>query len=338
MFWLRLRQLIFEQRLSDKLSGRVFEHKPGEVVFSAYRYKSGQKMKAIILVAGATGDLGGRIVHALLERGAVVRALVRPASDSEKVEKLAKAGVQIVKVNEWNVAELSVACQGVACVVSALQGLHDVIVGAQSALADAAVGSGVPRFIPSDFASDLTQVAPGENRNFDLRREFHKYLDKCPIQTTSVLNGAFAELLQYNIPFLNFKAKTVAYWGSVYHKVDFTTKDNTAAFTAAAALDPTAPGILRIAGFQISATEMAAMASEILHTTFTITNMGSCADLSAFNKCERAAHPEGENEVFPGWQRSQYTHSMFSTRLEPLDNSRYPGIHWTGLRELLTAR
>jgi NADPH-dependent 2,4-dienoyl-CoA reductase/sulfur reductase-like enzyme len=35
---------------------------------------------ATILLAGATGDLGGRIAHALRERGARVKALVRRAA------------------------------------------------------------------------------------------------------------------------------------------------------------------------------------------------------------------------------------------------------------------
>jgi hypothetical protein len=43
----------------------------------------------------------------------------------------------------------------------------------------------------------------GENRNFDLRREFNEHLDGVSgdiIQTTSILNGAFADLLVYGMP------------------------------------------------------------------------------------------------------------------------------------------
>ena len=41
-----------------------------------------------ILVAGATGNLGGRIARALLERGASVRALVRYGTARDKLERL----------------------------------------------------------------------------------------------------------------------------------------------------------------------------------------------------------------------------------------------------------
>ena len=75
-----------------------------------------------------------------------------------------------------DVAELTQACAGASCVVSALQGLREVIVGTQSALLAAAVAAGVPRFIPSDFSSDYTQQLVGVNRNFDLRREFGAHL------------------------------------------------------------------------------------------------------------------------------------------------------------------
>lgn len=37
----------------------------------------------IIIVAGGTGNLGGRIVKALLNRGAEVRVLVRPSSNQK---------------------------------------------------------------------------------------------------------------------------------------------------------------------------------------------------------------------------------------------------------------
>ena len=75
------------------------------------------------------------------------------------------------------------------------------------------------------------------------------YLDKAPIQATSILNGAFAEILTYNIPLLDIKQQQVGYWEDADWKIDFTTMDNTAAFTAAAALDPTTPRFLRIASF-----------------------------------------------------------------------------------------
>ncbi len=219
-----------------------------------------------------------------------------------------------------------------------LAGLRETIVDAQSLLLDAAVAAGVPRFISSDYSSDFTQMAEGENRNFDLRKEFHKKLDAAPIASTAIMNGAFANILISNTPFYNLKDNSVAYWGSdANFKVDFTTKDDTAAFTAAAALDDTAPKILRIASFQISPNDLVSIANKIKNTEFKLIPMGSLEGLSAYNKKERAANPAGENELYPAWQGSQYMHSMFSAQNNSLDNNRYPGLTWTKAEEVLSS-
>ncbi len=293
-------------------------------------------MKNTILVAGGTGNLGGRIVRELIKRGTVVRTIARPETDSEKIDKLKQLGAEIVEVDMSNAEELKDACEGASCVVSALSGLHETIVDAQTQLLDAAIAVNVPRFIPSDFAADFTRLPEGNNRNFDLRKEFHKTLDGASISSTSIMNGAFADILAYNTPFYNLKENSVGYWGDDpdFH-VDFTTKDDTAAYTAAAALDPPTPKVLHIASFQISANELAAMATEIKKTEFKLVPMGSLYALSAYNKKERAAHPEGENELYPNWQGSQYMHSMFSVKSVPLDNGRYPDVTFTSAHDVL---
>ena len=291
-----------------------------------------------ILVAGATGNLGGRIVRELLKGGAEVRALVRPGSDREKVSKLTEQGAQIVQADPSNMEQLTQACEGISCVVSALQGLRDVLVDTQSRLADAAIAAEVPRFISSDFATDFTKQATGENRNFDLRKEFMADIDTKPIAATSILNGAFAEILFYGTPLLDFKNKQVGYWENADWRIDFTTMDNTAAYTAAAALDESTPRILRIASFQVSPNELAEVAEEVTHQPFQVVRLGSLDDLAAYNKRERAAHPEGEGEIYPRWQQSQYQQSMFTVQHETLDNDRYPDIQWTKPQEWLAKR
>jgi nucleoside-diphosphate-sugar epimerase len=296
-------------------------------------------METTIAVAGATGHLGGRIVNALLERGAQVCALVRGGTGSDKLAKLERRGVTIAQVQMANVSELTRACAGVSCVVSALQGLRDVIVDGQSVLLDAAVAAGVPRFIPSDFSIDFSRLPAGENRNLDFRREFNGRLDQAPISATSILNGAFAELLTSRMPLLDLEAKRVSYWGDADQRMDFTTMDNTAAFTAAAALDPSAPKILRIAGDEKSARELARVAGELMKAKFELVCRGSLDDLAALIRRVRAADPEGEKELFPKWQGMQYMHGMFSglAKLEPLDNQRYAIMQWTSAREVIGA-
>jgi len=137
------------------------------------------------------------------------------------------------------------------------------------------------------------------------------------------------------MPFLNRKNNTVGYLESADRRTDFTTMDNTAAFTAAAALDADGPRQLRIASFQLNANEMATVASAVFKTDFQTVSMGSLQQLSVKNKLDRAASPEGEQQLYPKWQTSQYFHSMFSVLNAHLDNDRYQGISWTSVQDFL---
>lgn len=291
-----------------------------------------------IAVAGATGNLGNRIVKALIARGAEVVAIARTGAAEDKVRALQDLGAKVALVNTASVDEVAKVFNGAACVVSAVQGLRDVIVDAQKTLLEAAVKAGVPRFIPSDFSTDFTERPAGENRNFDLRREFHKTLDRAPISATSIFNGAFSEILTSNIPLLDFEKKIVGYWHDPDWQADFTTMDDTAAYTAAAALDSETPRALRIASFQVSARDLQNFTAEVLKTPFQLTNLGTREALAAQNKRDRAEHPEGENELYPSWQQGQYMQSMFSTHHDSLDNGRYPDLKWTKLQDVVQPR
>ena len=293
-------------------------------------------MKKIIMVAGATGNLGERIVKALLKKEVEVRILVRQTSDVEKVKKLQALGAIVYQINNWNIAELTSACNGVSCVVSALAGLREVIIDAQTILLDAAIAAQVPRFIPSDYSLDFTKFSPGENRNLDLRREFHQYLDKVSIAATSVFNGAFTELLTGEMPMIMFKQKLVLYWGNADHRMGFTTMDDAAEITANVAVEDSTPRYLRIAGDQISPREIRAVVNKVTGNKFKLIRTGGQGFLGLIIKIARKFAP-GEKELYPAWQGMQYMHNMIDDRanIAKLDNNRYPQMHWTTAEDVL---
>ncbi len=294
-------------------------------------------MKEIILVAGATGNLGQRIVKALVDKGAEVRVVVRANSATEKIKSLENLGVKIYEVNNWNLDELKLACTNVSCVVSVLAGLREVVINAQKILLDAAILAKVSRFIPSDYSLDFTKFSYGENRNLDLRREFHEYLDKASISATSIFNGAFTELLTNEMPLILFKQKIVLYWGSADYRWGFTTMDNTAEFTANAALDSSTPRYLRIAGDVICPREVKDTISLISGQKFRLFSPGGKRLLGAIIKITRKLAP-GEKELYPAWQGMQYIHNMIDerSRVDRLDNNRYPEIKWTSVKDILS--
>ena len=104
----------------------------------------------MILVVGATGELGGLIVRDLLRQGRQVRVLVRAGSSVDEL-----AGAQPVLGDLKDAASLHAACAGVSAVVTTAnstarggadtvesvdrQGNHDLI--------DAAAAAGVRRFV-----------------------------------------------------------------------------------------------------------------------------------------------------------------------------------------------
>ncbi|OLY91356.1 Uncharacterized conserved protein YbjT, contains NAD(P)-binding and DUF2867 domains [Cnuella takakiae] len=296
-----------------------------------------QHTKTIIL-AGATGDLGHRIATYLLQHKANVKALIRKGSNGSSLASLQKSGLQIVEVDYNNAAELAAACAGGACVVSALNGLEDVIIGAQSQLLQAAIDAGVPRFIPSDYSIDYTKLTEGSNRNLDLRRRFHQHIDSQPIKATSILNGMFTDLLTGQAPIVLSGIKRVLHWGSADQLLDFTTIDNTAEYTTLAALDDTAPRYLCIAGDVQNAHGLQAVASKVFDKPFKLLRPGGLGALQTMIRITRKLFPQ-QKEIFPPWQGMQYMHNMFTglPKLTPLNNDRYPSIKWTSVQEVLAA-
>lgn len=284
----------------------------------------------IIAVAGANGDLGQRIIAELVRLGVKPRALIRDGS------KASFPGAETVVVDYNDPASLLSACRGAHCVVSALSGLREVIVDAQTALLTAAVEAGVPRFIPSDYCIDYTKLPDGSNRNLDLRREFGRRLDAAPIAATSVLPGMFTDLLLKEAPLIQVGLKRVLYWGNADQLLDFTTIDNTAAFTARAALDGDTPRFLRIAGDVVSSRDLAGATSRATGHRFKPTKVGGLGFLKAMITITKTLLPQPK-EVFPPWQGMQYLHNMYTglPKLHPLDNNRYPGVQWTSVEEAL---
>ncbi len=136
-----------------------------------------------------------------------------------------------------------------------------------------------------------------------------------------------------------FGLKRVVYWGNADQLMDFTTIENTAAFTAAAALDPSTPRYLRIAGEVTNAHGLAAAASLATGKNFSLFRLGNLGRLDFLIKFTRTVMP-ASNDVFPPWQGMQYLRNMASgiPKLAPLDNNRYPDIKWTSVREVFATR
>lgn len=291
----------------------------------------------MIVVAGATGDLGGRILRELAALGAPVAALVR---EGTAPARLADLPAEARRVDFARTEAIAAALGDAACVVSALSGLDDVILDAQGRLLDAALAAGVPRFIPSDFAIDFRKLPPGTNRNLDLREAFRRRAEAAPIRLTSVLNGAFMDMLTGTIPIIQHSVRKVLYWGSADQDMDFTTIADTAAFTARAALDADTPRILNICGARVSARDIAAAVGRIRSRRYGLIPAGTIGTLGLTIGIARKLAPGGPDEIYPAWQGMQYMRNLFAGEgvLDtPFDNDRYPDMVWTSLESVLAS-
>lgn len=126
----------------------------------------------MILVCGATGELGGRITTLLAHQGQAVRALVRPATDATALESL---GVSVVRGDLRDPDSLPRALDGVDTVVTTanaisriLAGKTDLTIGAVDGLGNlnlirAAKRAGVERFVflsAAGIGDEMARLSP----------------------------------------------------------------------------------------------------------------------------------------------------------------------------------
>ncbi|UKZ75709.1 hypothetical protein TrVFT333_003401 [Trichoderma virens FT-333] len=147
-----------------------------------------------IAVAGATGDLGVPIVHALLEAGYYVTALTRKGSSN--TSKLpASSNLSIAEVDYSSVQSVESALRDHAVVVSTLTSTS---VNSQNPLIDGAIAAGVTRFIPSEFGSDVINPQRNKLPVFEGKVKTHEYLKTAAAKNpgftyTVVCNGSFLD-------------------------------------------------------------------------------------------------------------------------------------------------
>ena len=83
---------------------------------------SGSSKKPLVVVAGATGHIGGEVVRDLAAHGYAVRALVRPGRPASMAaaHRLESLGAQVVFADPTQADTLKGVADGAEAVVSAL--------------------------------------------------------------------------------------------------------------------------------------------------------------------------------------------------------------------------
>lgn len=121
----------------------------------------------MILVAGATGELGRAICRRLTEQGGTVYGMVRPTSAAEAVAELEAMGVRPVAADLADPDSLREACSGCDSVVSGMtamgrpaESIDAVDRDGQLALVAAAADEGVERFVYVSYSGAIGKDDP----------------------------------------------------------------------------------------------------------------------------------------------------------------------------------
>lgn len=296
-----------------------------------------------VLLAGSTGMLGTRIAEHLLDSDDVaLRLLVRASTLDDPAKRpaldaLAERGADLVAGDVTDPASLDAATRGVDVVISALQGGPDVIVDGQVALAHAATANGVKRIVPSDFALDHFKATPGEHMSFDWRREADEQIAEFDIEQVNVLNGAFLDAVVTPGAAVVYddEAGTATYWGSGEERFEATTVDDTARYTARAALDPDVkPGKFAVAADRVSFGAIVAAHENATGRRYEQRSQGDVDDLRAWIA---ARQEEGD---FGTALMGRYVQYMLTgqTMLDDVQNHRYPDIEPQTLEDVMRPR
>ncbi len=153
----------------------------------------------MILVVGATGFVGQRVVSRLAGQGRKVRALVRPGADAAKADAVRADGVTLAEGDLKDRESIRRACEGVVTVISTAsatisRGAGDTIgtvdLDGQLALVETARDAGVRHFIYLSFSGNIDIPSPLH----DAKRGVERRLKESGMTYTIVRPSLFMEV------------------------------------------------------------------------------------------------------------------------------------------------
>jgi len=206
-----------------------------------------------ILVVGATGDLGQRVVRRLLQGAPQVRALVRPNTDPGRA---VPEGVEIVRGDLTDPASLVPACAGVSTVVLTATAIGRRLAGERVsirevdhrgglALVEAAESAGVLRFVYMSFpGADEGAHTPLE----EAKLAVEKRLRASAMRSVIVRADAFQEIHLSPVARFDVAQGKVSIIGRGDCERRWIATEDVAALVAAVTIEPDAPEVIEVGG------------------------------------------------------------------------------------------
>lgn len=197
----------------------------------------------LVLVAGATGNIGQHLIDSLTSRGHQVRALVRnpsklPAAARAKLESI----VRFENIHDVPVFER--ACAGVDAVVNAWNGAPQLQLEGQLLLLGAVERAGVGVYVAAGWSYDWRRVGLGQHESYDGFKAFHNQAQKTSsVRPNYIISGVLAEVFFSAPGHVDFGSRhggcwdvgsgTMSVWGTGREPWHWTTERDAAEFAAA---------------------------------------------------------------------------------------------------------
>lgn len=224
----------------------------------------------MILVVGATGELGGRVVRLLRQRAEPVRCLVRPETDDSSLRAV---GADCVRGDLVDGGSLRSACEGVDVVVATATAIARQLSGRRSPsmrevdeigmrlLVDAAESAGVARFVYVSYAGvDAGLGFPLERAKLATEQR----LRASEMTVTVVRPDAFQEIHLAPLGRFDVVNGKVSVFGKGDTKHRWVSTDDVAALVASVAVDPHPPTLIEFGGPEaLSRNEVIALAEQV---------------------------------------------------------------------------
>jgi nucleoside-diphosphate-sugar epimerase len=299
----------------------------------------------LVLVAGATGNVGQPLVLALLSRGHQVRILAR--SPSKMAEgTLARLEGVVRPSAYWDVGALDRACAGVDGVICAYNGQPELTLDAQLLLLRAAERAGVRRFIASSWNYDWRDMPLGVQPSYDPIIAFRNHVDKSSdIRPVYIFSGVLAEVLfsvdghgdfsPRNHGVWDPVAKSMDIWGSGDELWHWTTEKDAAEFAADIISRDDAPqgGFWSVCSGSGSLKDVAATYEKVRGTKVQMNHRGTVEELRT-----RALAARSKGSVRNFWPYIGYFYTLHTVDgtwvLKDLDNGKLD-VKTTTLEEFL---
>ncbi|MDQ0619726.1 SDR family oxidoreductase [Arthrobacter globiformis] len=208
----------------------------------------------MILVVGATGDLGSRVVRRLRSEGQRVRCLLR---ESKREELLQEVGAEVVRGDLTVPSSLRAACEGVDTVIATATAMGRRLAGtSQSTIKDvdeegmgslvaAAEAVGVRRFVYLSFTGvEYAIGTPLEQAKLAIEKRLHS----SSMQTVIVRADAFQEVHLAPLGRFDMAAGKAAIIGKGDTKRRWVATEDVAALLCAVALEPAPPALVEFGG------------------------------------------------------------------------------------------